>query len=218
MSKKIMVLALAVVSAALFALPAMASAVELHLDPGTTGETFAVAGPTGGELKAEGEPTITCTTTGGSGTYSSGTTGSIVLDFTSCHTAVFGFTASCKSETAATAGTIASTGTYHLITVEPGNQPAILVTTEPTVIVCAGISKVTVTGNVIGTITSPKCGEASKTLSVSFSATGTTQNHLLFTGGKYDLLSKTGTEAEKTAALVGSATNTTANAQTLTCT
>jgi len=216
MSKKMMMLALAVVSAAFFALPALASAEELHLDPGNAGEEFSVAGE-GGELRAEGEPTITCSGTGGSGSYTSSTTGSMTLDFTGCHTTVFGFTAACKSEGSAVSNTIASKGTYHLITIEP-EVPGILVTTDPTVIVCAGISKVTVTGSVIGTITSPKCGQSSQTLGVSFTATGTTQTHVTYTGVKYDLQSRTGSEAEKTAALVGTATNTTAKAQTLTCT
>jgi hypothetical protein len=59
MSKKIMVLARAVVSAAFFALPAMSSATELHLEKN---EPFNISG-VGGELRAVGEPTITCTET-----------------------------------------------------------------------------------------------------------------------------------------------------------
>lgn len=211
-----MVLALAVVSAAFFALPAIASAEEIHLE---TGENFSIEGK-GGELRAEGEPTITCEGTSGSGTFDVGstTTGNSTLDFTGCHTTVFGFTAKCKSETAGGAdNTIASSGAFHLITIS-SEVPGILLTTKETTIVCAGISKVVTTGSVIGTITSPKCNESSATLGVSFTATSNTQNHLSYTGVKYDLLSRTGTGEEKTAALVGNVTNKQAKAAKLNCT
>jgi len=217
MSKKFMVLALAVVSAAFFALPAMASAQEIHLEPA---EEFNIKGE-GGELRASGEPTITCTTTGGTGKYDTGstTTGSSTLDFTGCHTAVFGFTASCKSEGAATAGTIASGGTFHLITISSG-VPGVLLTTNETKITCAGIRTITTSGNVIGTITSPKCGESGKTLELSFTATGSTQNHLSYTATQYDLVSKTGSGENRTSALVstGGVTNTQSAAGKLNCT
>jgi hypothetical protein len=223
MSKKIMVLALAVVSAAFVALPAMASATEIHYEPS---EAFNISG-VGGELRAEGEPTITCTTTSGSGkpTAGSTTTGESTLDFTGCHTAVFGFTASCKSEGAAVAGTIATSGTYHLITwnettgvIDP-TKPAVLLTTNTVKIVCAGISTIVTHGDVIGTITSPACGGSSKELKLSFQATGTTQTHELYTGKAYDLIATTGEGgAARTAALVGNATNTQSTAGKLNCT
>jgi hypothetical protein len=216
MSKKFIVLALAVVSAAFFALPAMASATELHLEPA---EAFAIAGA-GGELRAVGEPTITCTKTEGTGKYDAGstTTGSSTLDFTGCHTAVFGITASCKSEGAAVAGTIASGGTFHLITINA--LPGIVLTTNTTKITCAGISTITTSGNVVGTITSPKCGESSKTVTLSFTATGTTQNHMTYTEKTYDLVAQTGSGSPVTAALVssGGVTNTQTNAGKLNCT
>jgi hypothetical protein len=223
MSKKIMMLALAVVSAAFFALPAMASATEIHYEPA---ETFTISGA-GGELRAEGEPTITCTLTSGHGTFDVGstTTGTATLDFTGCHTSVVGFTASCKSEGAAVGGTIASHGTFHLITwnettggIDP-TKPAVLLTTTTTKIVCAGISTIIVHGDVIGTITSPACGGSSKTMTLSFQATGTTQTHELYTGKAYDLIATTGEGgAARTAALVGNATNTQTNAGKLNCT
>jgi hypothetical protein len=215
MSKKFMVLALAVVSAAFFALPAMASAQEIHLEPA---QSFTTSGP-GGELQASGEPTITCTSTSGSGSYDAGstTTGSSTLDFTGCHTAVFGFTASCKSEGAATSGTIATGGTFHLITISSG-VPGVLLTTNPVKIVCAGISTITTSGNVIGTITSPACGSSSKEVKLSFGVKEGVQNHLSYTGKIYDLTAQTGSSTPVTAALVGNATNTTTNASKLNCT
>ncbi len=229
MSKKMMLLALTVVSAAFFALPAIASAQEIHLEPGN-GETFKVSG-TGGELRAEGEPTVTCEGTTGSGSFdaTSSTTGNASLEFTGCHVNVL-FTIPCHSNGAPANNTIVSSGAFHLITYrqvtrnEKGEiigedpKPAILLTAAETTIECSGISTIKVTGSVIGTITSPKCGKSSKEVSLSFTATGTTQDHLEYTGVKYDLQSRTGENAEKTAALVGNATNTSTNAQTLNCT
>lgn len=214
MSKKSLVLILAVVSA-MVALPAMASAQEIHFEPA---EAFTVSGPSG-ELRASEEPTLTCSAISGSGKFDTGstTTGTLTLDYTSCHTAVFGFTATCKSEGAATAGTIATGGTFHLITISSG-VPGVLLTTNPTVLVCSGISTMTRTGSVIGTITSPKCGESSKILTLSFAATVSTQNHLTYTGVKYDLSVKTGTGEEKTIGLVETTTNTQSNVGKLNCT
>jgi len=214
MSKKMMLLALAVVSAAFFALPAMASAAELHY---TEPEEFNISG-SGGELRAEGEPTITCEGTGGTGKWESTTTGESTLDFTGCHTTVFGFTAKCKSETEKGAdNTIASSGTFHLITISE-KVPGILLTTKETVIVCAGISKITTTGSVIGTITSPECGTPNNQISLSFTASSAIQTHRTYTGKTYELLSRTGSGEEKKSALVGNATNKQTKAGTLDCT
>lgn len=215
MSKKMMLVALAVVSATLFALPAIASAQEIHLEPGN-GEKFTVSG-TGVEIRGEGEPTVTCGVTGGSGSFDTGssTTGGMTIDYHECHVNVI-FTIPCHSTGSAVNNTIVTTGTFHLITISSG-VPGILVTLQETVIECAGISTMKVTGKMIGTITSPKCGEESKTVGLSFTATSNTQNHLTYTGIKYDLQSRTGTEAEKTAALVATATNTTINKQKLNC-
>ncbi len=221
MSKKMMLFALAVVSAAFFALPAIASAEEIHLDPGN-GQKFNIAGP-GGSLRAQEEPSITCEGTGGKGNFDpeSSTTGFSELEFTGCHVVVL-FTFPCHTVGAPANNTIVTKGTFHLITWKNATGtafPAILLTAVTTTIECTGLgSTITVTGSVIGTITSPKCGKESKEVSLSFTATGTTQNHLEYTGVKYDLQSTTGTQAEKTAALEGTATNTSENAQTLTCT
>jgi hypothetical protein len=217
MSKKIMVFAVAVLSAALFALPSMAAAQEIHLEPA---ESYTVSG-LGVEWRSEGEPSITCTKTEGSGNFDTGstTTGTFFMFLSGCHTQVFGFTASCKSEGNVTSGTISTGGFFHLITVSSG-VPGVLLTTFPTKIVCAGISVITVSGNVIGTITSPKCGESSKARSLSFTATGTVQNHLSYTGTKYDLTAQTGSGELRTSALVstGSVTNTQSSAGKLNCT
>jgi hypothetical protein len=226
MSKKMMLLALAVASAALFALPAFASAEEIHWD---TAATFTGTGA-GGTLKAKGEPTITC---GGTdvtnGTISAGgTTGTMTLDFTSCHTFIFGITAKCHTAGSPLDNTIASSGTSHLITWKNTSGtafPAVLVTTVTTEIICAGISSTHVEGNVIGTITSPACGTSSKTMTLSFTSSvnasgDVTQTHELYTGKNYDLVARTGGGGGTpiTAGLEGDATLTANTAGTLTCT
>jgi len=215
MSKKTILLVLAVISAAFCAVPAMASAQEIHFEPA---ESFTISGG-GGEFRASGEPTITCTKIEGSGSFNVGstTTGSVTGDSTGCHTEVFGFTASCKSEGAATAGTIASSGTFHLITISSG-VPGVLGTGTTTKVTCAGISTITASGNGIATITSPKCGETSKTLTLSATATGSTQNHLSYTGVNYDTVAQTGSGENKTSAGIGTETNTQSNPGKLNCT
>ena len=195
MSKKIMLLALAVASVAMFALPAAASAQEIHW---TNTEEFAgTGGP--GSLTAEGEPTITCESVHITGKPSAGgTTGSIHFDFTGCHTTVFGFTAKCRTTGSALDNTITVKGTYHLITTS-SSIPDMLITVEEVNLSCAGISNTAVKGNIIGTITKPACGGESTELTTKFSATGSTQNDLEYTGVKYDLLATTSGGAAKTA-------------------
>ena len=121
MSKKMMLLALAVASMTMFALPAASSAQEIHWEGvmqftgDATAETFV----------SEGEPTFTCETTHVTGTVSAGgTTGSISYDTTGCHTTVFGFTAKCRTAGSPLDNTIKSAGSFHFITTTDG--PAIL--------------------------------------------------------------------------------------------
>jgi hypothetical protein len=169
MSKKMMLLALTV--GALFALPSVASAQEIHISGVTT---FTGSGGHG-TLTTISEPTITCernTVTKGAFDTGSTTTGTITLDFTGCEAEFLGLTPKCHTAGAAT-GTIASGGTVHVITIASG-KPAILVTPVATTIICPGFPNITTGGNVIGTITSPKCGESSNTITTSFVSTGAT--------------------------------------------
>jgi hypothetical protein len=221
MSKKMMLFTLAV--AAMLAIPSGASAQEIHISGVST---FSISGP-GGTLVANNEPKISCTSTGGSGSFNAGstTTGSFTLDFTGCSAEFFGIKANCNTSGAA-AGTVASGGTFHLITFVNSakeNKPAILATMNTITMICAGFSSITFTGSVIGTFTSPPCGSSSKEATVSFKANGSsppTQEHELYTGVNYDLQAKTDTEnaTEVTAGLVGTATLKTATIGTLECT
>src|SRR5690242_9000678 len=113
MSKKVMLIALTAISAALFLPAAIASAQEIHNEPGN--QAFTLAGGAG-EIRASGEPTYTCESTDGSGTQTNSTTGTMSFDFTGCHINVLGFTVKCRSAGSPLDNTIATGGTYHLIT------------------------------------------------------------------------------------------------------
>jgi hypothetical protein len=220
MNKKMMLLALAVISAAAFALPAGASAAELHL----TNVTKFTGTFSGGTLSAKEEPTITCDGPNHvEGTVSAGgTTGTLSLDYTNCRSFF-----SCQS--GETAGTIKTGGTFHLITVETVTQfegtvhksPGILITPEHTTIKCSGFANpITVTGNVIGTVTSPVCNGKSKKMSISFNSnSGPTQEHKTYTGVSYNLTTQTGTTGTiKEGGLTSSATVESSTEGTLDCT
>jgi hypothetical protein len=143
---------------------------------------------------AEGEPTTTCETGDISGTVSAGgTTGTIIFDLTGCHATVFGITAKCRTAGSPLDNTVKMSGTFHLITTSDG--PAVLVTLETVTEICAGISNTVLHGNVIGTVTAPKCGESSRLMTIHFaSAVGNsaTQAHELYTGANYNLTATTG--------------------------
>jgi hypothetical protein len=215
MSKKIMLLALAVASVAMFALPAAASAQEIHLENVTSFSGSAGAG----SLTAESEPVITCESADIEGTVSAGgTTGNISLDFTDCHAPpIFGITIKCRTSGSPLDNTIKSSGVFHLVTLA-NNKPGILVTPVATTIICAGITNTITGGNIIGTITNPACGGESKELTTKFSATGAAQEHTLYTGTAYTLTSRTGENAPKNAGLVSTGTTKSATLGKLNCT
>jgi hypothetical protein len=217
MSKKIMLLALAV--AAMFAIPSAASAQEIHFNPSSN---FTITG-SGGTLTAQNEPAIKCTKTEGSGTPTAGstTTGTISLIFTGCTAEFFGIKGNCNT-TGSASGTIKSSGTYHLITITK-EKPGTLTTTTPTTIICAGFSSVEVTGDVIGTITSPACNSAAtKKITVNYVSTGTNppvQEHSKYTEKEYVLKAKTDPSGEeRPAGLTGEATLESEKAGVLECT
>jgi hypothetical protein len=222
MSKKMMLLALAV--AALFAIPSVASAQEIHF---TNVTTFTGTGPAG-FLTATNEPKLSSTATSATGSFNAGssTTGSVKLTFTGVSAELLGIKGNCNTVGDAS-GVVTANGTFHLITFvnsKGEKKPAILVTPDTTTLICLGFSRIDVTGNgLIGTITSPACGASSKELKVSFEVEGSTQKHLEYTGLKYDLQAHTENEkgeisTTSTAALSGSATLSSATQGTLECT
>jgi hypothetical protein len=212
---KKMLLAVAVAGATIFALAASSSAQEIHLEGITSFEGTSGAGT----FSAEGEPTYTCEATDALGTVSAGgTTGTASIDATGCHTTVFGFTAKCRTSGSTLDNTIKSAGTFHLITTSTG-KPGFLVTAETTTIVCAGISNTVLHGSLIGTIISPACGAESNEFTAKFSATGTVQDDLGYTGAKYDLTATTGEGgAAKTVGINATGTGKSAAQGKLNCT
>jgi len=215
MSKKIMLLTIAVASVAIFALPAAVSAQEVHLENVTSFEGTGGAG----SLTAEGEPWFTCESLHVNGIFTAaGTTGEMSLDFTGCHFQPFpGFTAKCHTSGSALDNTNKSSGTFHLITINSG-KPGILVTPVVTTVQCAGITNTIIGGNVIGTITSPACGVESTEMTTTFAATESTQQHKTYTGTTFTLTSKTGDNAPKNAGLIETWTTRSATKGKLNCT
>lgn len=211
MSKKMMLLGLIVASMAMFALPAMASATTMEIDPGNNEfEGSAI----GGSLSASGEPTITCEKTDVTGKFTSKTGGTLTLDFTGCHINVLGFTVKCRSANSPADNTIASGGAFDAITYN--NKPAMLVTANPTTLSCAS-SNIEVTGSVIGTITAPACNVESNTATIAFTKTGNVQNHKLYTGKEYYLTANTDPSAEVEAAIETTVTITSVPKMKMTC-
>lgn len=192
MGKKMMVLALAVISAALFAMPAIAAAQSWHLD---SAASFTVAG-SGGTLTWENRVAITCNSTTGTGAFSTTTEGTATLVFTGCKDPVFGFT--CTSPGQPT-GTIAFAAKFDAIMVGT-SKPALLFTpegsSEPTPGMktlfeesCLGISEKAFGKGIVGTIGTAACGIASSTATVSFSSSESGhQADSLYTGSVFRLM------------------------------
>jgi hypothetical protein len=229
MNKKIMLLALAAVSAAMFALPAAASATHAHIQ--TAGETFTVTVAPGTLTRTDGLH-LTCTGGTGNGSFDLGstTTGTVSLTFTGCKSA-FG-----HCQTKGTPTGVIHTGTYvfHLITLPVdgamAKAPGLLITPSGAAITpgqllfsdfeCVG-STVTVFGNgIIGTLDSACGGAASKTHTLTYgsSATGV-QTDLTWTGVTYDLTSTFINASHITSSIDTEATITFPNkAQSIVCT
>jgi hypothetical protein len=206
MSKKMMLLALSVVSAALFALPAVAAATTAHLSATSTFTVSKGATETV-ELETTGGEKVQCHSgVSGKGSFVTTTTGNLELTFHGCTTTVpiFG-TLNCSSSGAPTGTIVTTTLPFHLISKVSGSgTPGVLITPAAgehfATFVCGGIAERKVTGNgVIGTITSPGCGVASLTATLKFEqgATGV-QKHATHTGVTYGLKSN-GTPAAQIA-------------------
>src|SRR5215211_2208043 len=210
MNKKIMLLALAAVSAAVLALPVMASALTpLHLTPVPVGaKTIDDVNAFNPTLSTSSGTTIECGKFSGSTTFTTGTTGTMQLTFSEhCHVNGFGGE-TCNSGTN-TNGTITTTVLPFDLATLPNNKPGVLVTPASgnhfATFVCKvfGISATTVvSGNgVIGTITTPACGASSANPVIKFSTTKHGfQEHttLAGTATEYDLK-----KGEETAAQTG---------------
>jgi len=217
MIKKTMLLVLVAISAAMFALPAAASAQEAHIDNVTSlTATFGLF-----SFTATSEPLWTCEGPNhvtGSFDAGSTSTGKLEYDFTGCHTKdpVFGSTIKCRTTGSPLDNTMRWTGAFHIITIN--NKPAILVTPAATSMTCGGVTTIKFGGNLIGTITSPACGAEAVKFGASFKSSGAVQEHKTYTGKTYNLTSQTGEGEIKEAAWNAETTFESATAGKLTCT
>jgi hypothetical protein len=182
MSKKMMVLALTIISAAMFALPAVVSATPLHIS--STGNFTVKGGPR--TLSTSSGTTVQCGEVTGSGSFTTTTTGTVSMTFgPTCGTTLFGVTDHCQSITPAPTetGIIRTTAlSFHLIKANETTtkDPAILITPSSTVpptfyhIECEtifGNINFAIEGNgFIGKIKSPSCGGKGKTATFDFNA------------------------------------------------
>jgi hypothetical protein len=229
MSKKIMVLTLSMVCAAMFALPAAVSASLSHISNGT--ETFTLSGKDHpAQLSSTSGTTISCTEVGGSGKFETTTTGTVQLTFgPTCTTILFGVTDHCQSlaqgaphNFATSTGIVRSTTLpFHLVTEDSGHQ-AILLTPNASGAFAHwecetifGNIEFTITGNgLLGEITTPACGNRGKTMTIDFiSPAHGLQALTKVTGVTYNLK-----KGEEVAAQTGEATITFAGEPTFTCT
>jgi hypothetical protein len=233
MSKKLILLALAAISAAMFALPAVASAGVWETT--TAGETVSLSSSTTTTLTQDGVNTkVQCTSTSGSGVYKNGgvaskTTGEqLTLTFKGCTESVFGTACTTSGQTS---GTIKTTDlTWHNIMLEatPTGVAGLLITPNGTHFASFscdfGAIQVEVTGNgIIGEI-EQACGTSGKVFTVNYeSPTTGTQKWMQITtaGTKYDLDAKEivfgGTPTVRTSSEDGTGSVTFPNTQTINC-
>jgi len=183
MTKKMMVLALAAVTAALFAMPAAASATW-KVDPSNQVFSGTSEAGTGWTWTAVGEPTITCSgqdhVSGAWTAGSEGTKGSFQLHLTNCSASVLGFPVSCKTSGAPLSSTILTSGTFTNVTIEGGKLGITLIPVE-TSIIC-GPSTLKLHGKIIGRIKEgpAACGPSviDSSVTVEFSGSGGVQTPL----------------------------------------
>jgi len=223
MNKKMMLLGLAVISAALFALPAVASAGSPQVDLKSYPITFS---GTGGhsELRAGENPPVTCTTSHVHGEWTSATTGVLTVTFTGCKESIFGT----QCNNTGVSGVIkTNTSVFHTTYLTSAKTTPGILVTPPTggtfaEFKCPFVgSSVKVTGNgLLGHISEPKCGATSATATIGFTATGSTQTYRQVTGAGtiYSLQSSLNGGAPVAAAEVTSAKTTLAGGATATLT
>jgi len=226
MNKKILLLALAAVSAAAFVLPATAMAVEedvpLHVVPAPAAAT-PISSETLTTLSVASGLTIQCKKgVTGSATWENGTTGSLQLTFREC--TGLGFPCKGLSPVEAAPNITTTVLPFHLLTAEHPTTgakiPAVLITPGAgghfATFECAGFTfKVTGAG-IIGRIEFPECGKKAHTANVIFEITKhgeQTYRTAVGTKTEYDLLSN-----GETAGQTGTGTITFAGEPELNCT
>jgi hypothetical protein len=209
MKKKTIILALAV-SAAVLALPAVASAGTWHADPSasSTGFTANTAGH-GHTLVVGPSRTTTCTSSTGTGSINvGGTTGGISLKYHGCTS--LGFSCNTPGQAAGTLVTSPNLVVHNILIAK--GTPGIKITgagatTQIMHYTCAGgLVTINVTGTVIGHL-EQACNTKANTFSLNFEAPGGVQKFMQETGAgtKTDLTFTTNGSPE-TAGLSGTDT------------
>jgi hypothetical protein len=168
MSKKMMLLALSAISAALLVVPAAASAGGYTVHPGGKATSSIHGGA--GYLSTVGGDTINCTTTTGSAAYNAaGTGGTMTLLFHGCN--AFGF--SCNSTSPAQpAGTIETTPlTFTNVLLDHNKKLGVTVTGTSGVLahISCPFTTITVTGSILGEVENLACNApTTKTINLAF--------------------------------------------------
>jgi hypothetical protein len=210
MSKKIILLALAVASMAAFALPATSMAAEedvpLHAVGVSIGVPQTATGGAATLTAAFGH--VTCKSSSGTATFTSTTAGNFSQTFKEC-TSSLGTT--CTTEGQAVGVIVTTSLPFDLVTVEDtitkATGPGVLVTPNAAhfaTFACGFIGTVKVGGNgLVGTVTAPACGASSTSATLAFSSSSTgVQTHKTVVGTpttEYTLTSSLGGNASEDA-------------------
>jgi hypothetical protein len=219
--KKLMLLALAVVSAAMFALPAVAAAGSPETDcPGGAATCSFTSSGGASSLTTANGTTVNCTSNTGSGSYTSKTGGTIGLTFNGCKESVFG--TSCGTSGVIKTNTAPFDNVY---TADNKTSPGVLVTqpaggTFANFSCGGGLLTVNVTGNVVGSLESPSCGSEAELWPLNFtqSAHGNqTLKQVTATGTSFDLVSHLNVGGTQTSAMVATGTVKFSGKAKLTC-
>ena len=189
------------------ALPAIASAGEPEIS--CAGAVCGKFTSHSGEIKLStvGGTTITCSSSTGSGEYTTKTTGDLVVTFQGCKSPTF-FNTACTSAGQPSGAIRWANFVFHNVYLTDGKTTPGVLITQPssgpyTTFTCAGFLHVEVFGSILGHLTSPVCGASSKEVKVGFKATSHGQQQfkqVTGTGPLLDLTSKVnGGTAETTA-------------------
>jgi hypothetical protein len=222
-----MILAAGVLAALAFtALPAVSSAQEYLVDCETGAQCEGTIAGGAGVLSNTTNETVSCTSVHGIAKATSGSaTGSFELTFTGCRETVTFFKFGCNSAGAASQTIKTGALVSHMVNLSEtgGTVPGILVTNSNVTFECAGFSKKTVTGNVLGTIENEGNVACDTTFDAQTKADFTQtshgqQTHKKYTGKEYDLTSSAHDGVYHTSAQTGTGTITwTKNKVRITC-
>ncbi len=168
-------------SLAILATPGAASAGSPQIDPGA-GLQFAGTGssPT---LTTTGEQTLTCEQIAVQGEFYGASSGVMAADLTGCHTVVLGITTKCHTLGSSLDNTIQMPeNVFDTTYLLDGNVKPGLIITPPFPSVICGSTTVQIEGiGILGTLTGWECGKSTEKVTLSYKATGSTQEHLTVT-------------------------------------